>query len=62
MKKKLITIKFFLQVTFYNLKNSFTEQNEYLAVVNESGLWIKEEIDETINIIHAKQFKENNIR
>jgi len=27
--------------------------------VNDSGLWIKEEINETINIIHAKQFKEN---
>ena len=50
-----------LKYHYYNLKNSFTEQNEYLAVVNESGLWIKEEIDETINIIHAKQFKENTI-
>ena len=48
-----------LKYHYYNLKNNFTEQNEYLAVVNESGLWIKEEIDETINIIHAKQFKEN---
>ncbi len=48
-----------LKYHYYNIKNSFTEQNEYLAVVNESGLWIKEEIDETINIIHAEQFKEN---
>ena len=48
-----------LKYHYYNLKNNFTEENEYLAVVNESGLWIKEEIDETINIIHAKQFKEN---
>ncbi len=48
-----------LKYHYYNLKNNFTEKNEYLAVVNESGLWIKEEIDETINIIHAKQFKEN---
>ena len=48
-----------LKYHYYNLKNSFTEQNEYLAVVNESGLWIKEEIDETINIIHAKKFKGN---
>ena len=41
------------------IKNNFSEQNEFLAVVNESGLWIKEEIDETVNIIHAKKFKEN---
>jgi len=46
---------------YYNLKNNFTEKNEYLAVVNESGLWIKEEISETVNIIHAKKFKENSI-
>ena len=50
-----------LKYHYYNLKNNFTEQNEYLAVVNESGLWIKEEINETINLIHAKQFKENSI-
>jgi len=46
---------------YYNIKNSFSDKNEYLAVVNESGLWIKEEIDETVNIIHAKKFKENSI-
>ncbi len=48
-----------LKFHYYNLKNNFTEKNEYLAVVNESGLWIKEEIDETTNIIHAKKFQEN---
>ncbi len=48
-----------LKSHYYNLKNNFSEENEYLAVVNESGLWIKEEIGETINIIHAKKFKEN---
>jgi len=48
-----------LKSHYYNLKNNFTEENDYLAVVNESGLWIKEEIEESINIIHAKKFKEN---
>ena len=48
-----------LKSHYYNLKNNFSDKNEYLAVVNESGLWIKEEIDDTINIIHAKKFKEN---
>jgi len=50
-----------LKSHYYNLKNNFTEKNEYLAVVNDSGLWIKEEINEKINIIHAKKFKENSI-
>ena len=48
-----------LKSHYYNLKNNFTEKNEYLAVVNESGLWIKEKISDTINIIHAKKFKED---
>ena len=48
-----------LKSHYYNLKNTFSDQSEYLAVVNESGLWIKEEIDKTINIIHAKKFKGN---
>ena len=49
-----------LKSHYYNLKNNFTEKNDYLAVVNESGLWIKEEINQTINIIHAKKFKNPN--
>ena len=48
-----------LKSHYYNIKNNFSDKSEYLAVVNESGLWIKEEIDETVNIIHAKKFKEN---
>ena len=48
-----------LKSHYFNFKNNFSDKNEYLAVVNESGLWIKEEISETINIIHAKKFKEN---
>ena len=46
---------------YLNLKNNFSEKHDYLAIVNESGLWIKEEINDTINLIHAKQFKENKI-
>ena len=48
-----------LKSHYYNLKNNFSNKNEYLAVVNESGLWIKEEIDNSINIIHAKKFKDD---
>ena len=48
-----------LKSHYYNFKNNFSDKNEYLAVVNQSGLWIKEEINDTVNIIHAKKFKEN---
>ena len=41
------------------LKNNFSQENEYLAVVNENGLWIMEEIDGLSNIINAKKFNKN---
>tara|TARA_B100000963_G_C22599809_1_gene659680 strand:- start:209 stop:1288 length:1080 start_codon:yes stop_codon:yes gene_type:complete len=44
---------------YLNLKNKFSSENEYLAVVNENGLWIKEEIDNFSNIIHAAKFNKN---
>ena len=44
---------------YLNLKNKFSSENEYLAVVNENGLWIKEEIGGSSNIIHAKKFNKN---
>ena len=43
------------------MKNKFSSENEYLAVVNENGLWIKEEINGKSNIIHARKFNKNNI-
>ena len=46
--------------TFYlDIKNSFSNNNEYLAVVNDDGLWIKEEIDSNLNIIHAEKIEKN---
>ena len=44
---------------YLNLKNKFSSENEYLAVVNENGLWIKEEIGNLSNIIHAAKFNKN---
>ena len=41
------------------MKNKFSTGNEYLAIVNDSGLWIKEEINGNINIINAQKFQEN---
>ncbi len=46
---------------YLNLKNKFSSENEYLAVVNENGLWIKEEINGISNIIHARKFYKESI-
>tara|TARA_B100000029_G_C17553340_1_gene950865 strand:- start:344 stop:1426 length:1083 start_codon:yes stop_codon:yes gene_type:complete len=46
-----------LKNLYLNLKYKFTENNDHLAVVNESGLWIKEKTQKYKFIINAKQFK-----
>ena len=50
-----------LKSNYLDLKNSISNTNEYLAVVNDSGLWIKEEIEEHIYIINAEKFDKNNL-
>jgi len=41
------------------IKNEFTSDNKYLAVITENGLWIKDEINGKINIINADRINEN---
>ena len=48
-----------LKYSYLSFKNNYTEDNKYLAVVNENGLWIRDEIDNKINIINAESLKEN---
>ena len=37
------------------IKNKYTDDDKYLAVITENGLWIKDEINEDINIINANK-------
>tara|TARA_B100000787_G_scaffold12163_1_gene8953 strand:+ start:2125 stop:3204 length:1080 start_codon:yes stop_codon:yes gene_type:complete len=48
-----------LKFIYLELKNSYSNDNKYLAVVNENGLWIKDEIDEKIYIINAEKIDNN---
>ena len=41
------------------IKNSYSSDNKYLAVITENGLWIKDEIDNVINIINADRINKN---
>ncbi len=63
-------ISLFLITIFYNLssnlkfiylemKNKYAGDNKYLAIVTENGLWIKDEIDDKINIINANKIEGN---
>ena len=56
------TLSSSLKSKYLDVKNSFSNSNEYLAVVNDDGLWIKEEIDNKLYIIHAEKLKKNKLK
>ena len=41
------------------IKNEFSSDDKYLAVITENGLWIRDEINETINITTADKINNN---
>ena len=47
-----------LKFIYLDLKNKYSKDNKYLAVVTENGLWIKDEINNNINIINAEKFSD----
>ncbi len=51
-----------LKSKYLDLKNRFSNTNEYLAVVNDDGLWIKEEMENSIFIINAEKFDRNELK
>ncbi len=46
---------------YLNLKYKYTETNNHLAVVNESGLWIREKIGNSIFFVNANNFYKNDL-
>ena len=48
-----------LKFVYTDIKNNYTNDNKYLAVVNDSGLWLKDEINESILIIKSKNISNN---
>ena len=38
---------------YIKIKNNYSNDNKYLAVITENGLWIRDEIDNNVNIINA---------
>ena len=43
-----------LKFHYSNIKNNFSNDNKYLAMVTDSGLWIKDEINDKVLIIKSK--------
>ncbi len=63
-------IALFINIIFYNIssnlkflyldiKNEYAKDNKYLAVITENGLWIKDEINNNINIINAEKIEKD---
>ena len=44
-----------LKNSYLLIKNNYSDDNKYLAVITENGLWIKDEINDEINIINASK-------
>ena len=48
-----------LKFLYTDIKNNYSNDNKYLAVVNDSGLWLKDETDESILITKSKNISKN---
>ena len=44
-----------LQNSYLLIKNKYSDDNKYLAVITGNGLWLKDEIDNKINIINSNK-------
>ena len=44
-----------LKNSYLLIKNNYSDDNKYLAVITENGLWMKDEINNNINIINARK-------
>ena len=50
-----------LKFIYTDIKNKFSNDNKYLAVVTDNGLWLKDEIENSVIIIKAKSIKNDNL-
>ena len=48
-----------LKFVYLDLKNNYSNDNKYLAVVTDTGLWIKDEIDNKFYIVNALEINDN---
>ena len=48
-----------LQHYYIQIKNQFSDDKIYLAVINKNGLWIKDVVDDKISIINSSKINNN---
>ena len=50
-----------LQNMYLKIKNQYTQDDKYLAVITKNGIWIRDKIDNKSMIINASSIKDNNL-
>ena len=48
-----------MKYSYLEFKNKYTKDQKYLAVINENGLWIKDNLDGKSMIIHSEKIEKN---
>ena len=48
-----------LKNIYLEIKTKYATDDKYLAVITNNGLWIKDNIDDIIGIVHASKIEEN---
>ena len=48
-----------LKFLYTDIKNNYTNDNKFLAVVNDTGLWLKDETSQSILIIKSNNINDN---
>jgi lipopolysaccharide export system permease protein len=51
-----------LKYTYLDIKNDYASDDKYLAVITENGLWMRDQINDEINIINAEKIDNNYLR
>jgi lipopolysaccharide export system permease protein len=48
-----------LKNIYLEIKNKYSVDNKYLAVITQNGLWIKDTLEDNINIVNASKIEKN---
>ena len=51
-----------LKFIYLEIKNNYSKDDKYLAVITTNGLWIKDEINENINLINAEKIEDHYLK
>ncbi len=50
-----------LKFAYLDIKNQYSKDDKYLAVITENGLWIKDEVQNKINYINAEKIENDKL-